>query len=325
MFIIEFRVYSNTPRQPCKFLSSSACFASSAGSILGLEYSSVSSLSSAPPTGLVFPYGLFAFTISSLSPNQEVTLTSTLTFSMPAPGAFSYWKFKNDTWAQLMPNQASLDSTRSVVTLTFNATSIGTVAGPGGPAITPPTGTTSSWTTSATTYIPLASTSIEAISTSTSGVGATTVAPVNTLLYAVAGILIAVTVVLVAFFLFVLRVRRRLGTARTAPTVLLFEKPIVLVAISSLVARFSSVETIGQREAAQLLIGQEPTRIQHRLRGIEFESPIDLLNNHFPKLLSYLVDVGLSSEPINCSWLNAFQSLSRTCSGMQDFSKRRRR
>jgi hypothetical protein len=84
---------------------------------------------------LAFPDGLFSFTISGLSPGATVTVTVTLSSPLPA-GSFSYWKFQSGAWSQF--SSASLDSTRTIITLTFTADASGTVTDPGGPVIVPP-------------------------------------------------------------------------------------------------------------------------------------------------------------------------------------------
>jgi hypothetical protein len=58
---------------------------------------------------------------------------------LPAPlpaGSFSYWKFQSGAWIQY--SSASLDSTRTIITLTLTADSTGTINDPGGPAIPAP-------------------------------------------------------------------------------------------------------------------------------------------------------------------------------------------
>jgi hypothetical protein len=68
---------------------------------------------------------------------------------LPAPlpaGSFSYWKFHGGTWTQLPATKATLDSTRTVITLTLtdgaspgdsDGLANGVIVDPGGPAITP--------------------------------------------------------------------------------------------------------------------------------------------------------------------------------------------
>jgi hypothetical protein len=108
-------------------------FTTSAGGFSSLTASTVSSISPPPPAGLTFPDGLFSFTILGLSANQHVTVTITLPAPLPA-GSFSYWKFQSGKWTQFP--SASLDSTRTTITLTFTADASGVVTDPGGPAIT---------------------------------------------------------------------------------------------------------------------------------------------------------------------------------------------
>ncbi|MGA2239600.1 MAG: choice-of-anchor U domain-containing protein [Candidatus Bathyarchaeia archaeon] len=84
---------------------------------------------------MTFPDGLFSFTISGLSPGATVTVTVTLPSPLPA-GSFSYWKFQTGAWSRF--SSASLDSTRTIITLTFTADASGTVTDPGGPVIVPP-------------------------------------------------------------------------------------------------------------------------------------------------------------------------------------------
>jgi hypothetical protein len=120
-----------------------ATFTTSAGEFSSLTASPVSSISAPPPAGLTFPDGLFSFTILGLSANQHVTVTITLPAPLPA-GTFSYYKFQGGAWTQL--SSASLDSTRTVITLTFTADTTGTINDPGGPAIPGPPVTTTTTT-----------------------------------------------------------------------------------------------------------------------------------------------------------------------------------
>ncbi len=108
---------------------------STAGGFTSLTASASSSVSPAPPAGLTFPDGLFSFTISGLAPRATVTVTLKLPAPLPA-GSFSYWKFQSGVWSQY--SSASLDSTRTIITLTFTASASGTITDPGGPAIVPP-------------------------------------------------------------------------------------------------------------------------------------------------------------------------------------------
>jgi len=114
----------------------SGCFAADAGGFTSLTASPLSSISTPPPAGLTFPFGLFSFTIVGVGSGQTVHVTETLPSPLPA-GTFSYYKFQSGAWTQFP--SASLDSTRTVITLTFTADASGTVTDPGGPAITPPT------------------------------------------------------------------------------------------------------------------------------------------------------------------------------------------
>jgi len=127
-----------------------ACAVTDFGFLSGFSAVSVDSLSPAPPSGLTFPYGLLSITVSRLEPGQTVTVAITLLSPLPA-GTFSYWKFQSGAWTQF-PG-ASLDSTRTVITLTFTADTTGTINDPGGPAIPAPSVTTTTGTsaTSATT------------------------------------------------------------------------------------------------------------------------------------------------------------------------------
>ena len=106
---------------------------STAGGFTSLTASALSSVSPAPPAGLTFPDGLFSFTISGLASGATVTVTLTLPGPLPA-GTFSYWKLQSGAWSQYP--SASLDSTRTIITLTFTADASGRVTDPGGPAIT---------------------------------------------------------------------------------------------------------------------------------------------------------------------------------------------
>ncbi len=112
--------------------NANACGSASAGTFSGFTAVAASSISPPPPSGLTFPDGLFSFTVSGLTPGQTVTVTITLSSPLPA-GTFSYWKFQSGVWTQFP--FASLDSTRTIITLTLKADSSGTINDPGGPAI----------------------------------------------------------------------------------------------------------------------------------------------------------------------------------------------
>jgi hypothetical protein len=115
-------------------VSGTVTFQSELGAFTGITATALSSVSPAPPSGLVFPDGLFSFTISGLQAGATVVVTITLPAPLPA-GSFSYWKFQSGVWSQF--SGASLDSTRTVITLTLMADGTGTVTDPSGPAITP--------------------------------------------------------------------------------------------------------------------------------------------------------------------------------------------
>jgi hypothetical protein len=130
--------------------NANVCVGSSAGVLSGSSALPVSSVSTAPPSGLTFPDGLFSFTVSGLSNGQTITVMITLTNPLPA-GLFSYWKYNpiTNTWAQLPASKASLDSTRTVITLTLtdgqspddsDGLANGVIVDPGGPAISHFTG-----------------------------------------------------------------------------------------------------------------------------------------------------------------------------------------
>lgn len=107
-----------------------ASFTTTAGGFSSLAASAVGSISPPPPSGLSFPDGLFSFTIRGLSNGQTVTVTITLPAALP-PGNFAYYKFQGGAWTQFP--SATLDSTRTVITLTLTADGTGTITDPGGP------------------------------------------------------------------------------------------------------------------------------------------------------------------------------------------------
>ena len=116
----------------------------SAGTLSGFTEAPVSTVSSPPPAAAgTFPAGLLSFTISGLPIGGTVTVTFTLSSPLP-PGPFSYWKFHGDTWTELPPSKASLDPTRTVITLTLtdgatpddsDGKANGVIVDPGGPAV----------------------------------------------------------------------------------------------------------------------------------------------------------------------------------------------
>ena len=118
-------------------------FSTSAGAFQSLTASPVGSVSPPPPSGLSFPDGLFSFTIVNLPPGHVVTVTITLPAALPS-GTFVYYKFQSGTWNACPTDQcqsASLDATRTIITLTLTADVTGTINDPGGPTVpvsTPP-------------------------------------------------------------------------------------------------------------------------------------------------------------------------------------------
>jgi hypothetical protein len=123
-----------------------ACIGVSAGTLSGLTAVAVDSIPIPPPVAAgTFPYGLFSFAVSGLSPGQTVTVTITLSSPLPA-GTFSYWKFQAGAWTQFP--SASLDPTRMIVTLTFIVPAGSTsISDPGGPAVNSQVTTTTQTTT----------------------------------------------------------------------------------------------------------------------------------------------------------------------------------
>jgi hypothetical protein len=113
-----------------------ACGSAGAGTFSEFEAVAVGSISPPPPAEAgTFPDGLFSFSVSGLTPGQEVTVTITLSEPLPE-GTFSYWKYESGVWSQFP--SATLDSTRTIITLTFTAPSSGIISDPGGPALTTP-------------------------------------------------------------------------------------------------------------------------------------------------------------------------------------------
>ena len=111
-----------------------ACPHTSSGALSSFTAVSVGSLSPAPPSGVTFPFGLFSITENGLSPGQSVTVTITLSAPLPG-GTFAYWKLESGTWTQLL--SASLDPTRTIISLPLTADSSGTIIDPGGPTVSP--------------------------------------------------------------------------------------------------------------------------------------------------------------------------------------------
>jgi hypothetical protein len=134
--------------------NANACIGVSAGTSSGLTAVALDSIPIPPPAAAgTFPNGLFSFTVSGLSSGQTVIVTITLSSPLPT-GAFSYWKFQGGAWAQFP--SASLDPTRSIITLTFIVPAGSTsISDPGGPAIklSQVTTTTQTTTHSSTTTL----------------------------------------------------------------------------------------------------------------------------------------------------------------------------
>ena len=126
-------------------VTGTASFQSELGAYTSETATAVSSISPAPPSGLTFPDGVFSFTLSGLRVGQVVTVVIALPSALPA-GTFSYWKFHGGTWTQLPASKATLDSTRTIITLTLtdgaspddaDGVANGVIVDPGGPAVPP--------------------------------------------------------------------------------------------------------------------------------------------------------------------------------------------
>lgn len=96
------------------------------------------------PTGVVFPYGLFAFTVTGLPINGDpASVTFTLTYPDPLPAGTPYWKYGR-TAAQPALHWYTLPAAISNNQLTFSVTDggqgdsdlafDGSITDPGGPA-----------------------------------------------------------------------------------------------------------------------------------------------------------------------------------------------
>jgi len=116
----------------------------SAGTLSGFTAVPLASEPTPPPAEAgSFPAGVLSFTVSGLPDGGTATVTITLSSPLP-PGAFSYWKFHGGVWMQLPASKATLDSTRTVITLTLtdgatpddsDGVANGVIVDPGGPAI----------------------------------------------------------------------------------------------------------------------------------------------------------------------------------------------
>lgn len=132
VYCVNFAVLPTSDTVPTATGVGTATFMTTAGGFSSLTASPVSSISTPPPSGAIFPDGLFSFTIQGLSSSQTVTITITLPAALPA-GTFAYYKFQVGAWIPFP--SAYLDVSRTIITLTLTADSSGTINDPGGPAI----------------------------------------------------------------------------------------------------------------------------------------------------------------------------------------------
>ncbi|MCW3986529.1 MAG: hypothetical protein NWE91_09030 [Candidatus Bathyarchaeota archaeon] len=124
-----------------------ARFASDAGTIVGLEAVDEATLpAEGKPEGVVFPHGLFSFTVEGLTPGQTITMYLELPSSWPI--GQPYWKHQEGVgW---FPFPIGSDDGDAIITLTLtdggpttttgdgDNTANGVIVEPGGPALVPP-------------------------------------------------------------------------------------------------------------------------------------------------------------------------------------------
>lgn len=116
-----------------------ASFATSNGEIVGLAAVPVPPL---PPAGVMFPHGMFSFTICCLTPGETVTLTITLPSAVPV--GTKWWKYQSGAWYSLPIGSDDGDNTITITLADGGTGDEDTVAGqitdPGGPGNPGPVG-----------------------------------------------------------------------------------------------------------------------------------------------------------------------------------------
>jgi DNA-binding beta-propeller fold protein YncE len=128
---------SNTQSVSTATGSGIAIFTSSAGAITNLNAVSEGTLpTSGKPTNLVFPHGMFSFTITGLSSGQTVTVDIQLPSNVPVGS--QYWKYQTSNGWFSMPISSDDGDNKITLTLTDGSTgdsdgiANGVIVDPGG-------------------------------------------------------------------------------------------------------------------------------------------------------------------------------------------------
>jgi len=95
--------------------SGSVTFTTSAGVFGSLDAVAVADIPTPPPSGVSFPFGLFSWTLTGLTPGQTVTLT--LTYPSPVASPAKYYKVASGAWTDASALLGS-DNGDNVLTLT---------------------------------------------------------------------------------------------------------------------------------------------------------------------------------------------------------------
>jgi hypothetical protein len=134
---------SNSQSVPTATGTGNAVFTTSAGVITNLNAVSEGTLATAgKPANVVFPHGLFSFTITGLSSGQTVTVDIVLPSNVPVGS--QYWKYQNDIWSST-PIPIGSDNGDNVISITLTDGGIGdsdgvangVIVDPGGIGVVP--------------------------------------------------------------------------------------------------------------------------------------------------------------------------------------------
>jgi hypothetical protein len=135
------RLAGNSESVPTATGTGNAVFTTSAGAITSLNAVSEASLPTAgKPANVVFPHGLFSFTIAGLVPGQTVTVDIVLPANVPVGS--QYWKCQNNVWFAI---PIGSDNGDNVISITLTDGGIGdsdhsangVIVDPGGIGVVP--------------------------------------------------------------------------------------------------------------------------------------------------------------------------------------------
>lgn len=150
-----------------------------AGTISNVTWQTPADMHSSVPSGMVFPYGIFGFNISRLTPGQTVRVT--LNFPNPLPLSTKYLKFVNGSVVDVSSLVTRVNEYTLILALTdgglgdADGVANGTIIDPGGPAF--PLNTAPQSSSATMPQIPQKPVSLSNITVKSASLSATKVTP----------------------------------------------------------------------------------------------------------------------------------------------------